>query len=446
MAQVLGEHFTYKKLFKAVVPSILMMIFTSIYSVVDGVFVSNFVGASPFAGLNLIMPVIMILGSIGFMMGTGGSALVAKTLGEGDEEKANKIFSMVIYFSAIAGIIISAICFIFIEDIANALGGNNATQETIKNSITYGRILIAANFMFILQNTFQAMFIAAEKPMLGFIVTVVAGITNMILDAVFILVFKWGLVGAAVATVMSYVVGGIVPIFYFISKKNNSLLKLVKTKIDFKAIWQSCFNGSSELLSNISSSIVSMLFNMQLLKVAGDNGVAAYGIIMYLSFVFQAIFVGYAIGVAPITSYNHGAENYLEVRNVLKKSLIVVSISGVVMTILTIGFATPLSSLFTHGDKGLLDLTSSGMRLYGISFLLAGLNIYASSFFTSLNDGLVSAVISFARTLVFQVIAILVMPILFGTTGIWLSIVVAEVLAIIVSIVCLIVKKKKYRY
>jgi len=446
MAVHLNEHFTYKKLFKAVLPSILMMIFTSIYSVVDGVFVSNFVGESPFAAINLIMPVLMILGSIGFMMGAGGSALVAKTLGEGDKEKANKIFSMVVYFTIVVGIMVSVLGFIFIEDIAKMLGGSEASLETINNSILYGKILISANFIFMLQNAFQSMFIVAEKPTLGFIVIVIAGVTNMILDALFILVFKWGLVGAAVATSMSYVVGGIIPIFYFLSKKNNSLIRLIKTKIDFKAIGQSCLNGSSELLTNVSSSVVSMLFNMQLLKVAGDNGISAYGVIMYLSFVFVAIFVGYSIGVAPITGYNYGAENYDEVKNVLKKSLILTIITGFIMTALTEVLATPLSSIFTNGNEELLQLTVGGMRLYGISFLICGINIFASSFFTSLNDGLISALISFARTLLFQVVTILVMPIWFGTTGIWLSVVVAEVLALAVTVVCFTTSKKKYKY
>lgn len=443
MAVHLSEHFTYKKLFKAVLPSIFMMIFTSIYSVVDGLFVSNFVGKTPFAAINLIMPVVMILGSIGFMLGAGGSALVAKTLGEGDEKKANEIFSMVMYFTLIVGLIASVVVALAIRPIAIALG---ATTEMLSDCVLYGRILISANFIFMMQNTFQSMFIVAERPMLGFIITVAAGITNMALDALFVVVFNWGLAGAAVATVASYVVGGVLPLFYFLSKKNQSLIRLVKTKYDFKVLTQSCLNGSSELLSNVSASVVSMLFNMQLLKVAGENGVAAYGVIMYLSFVFQAVFIGYSIGVAPITSYNYGAENHAELKNVLKKSIIVSVVFGVVMTALTEALSLPLSKIFVGYDAELLSLTATGMKLYGLSFLIFGINIFASSFFTSLNDGLISALISFARTLLFQSICILVMPNLFGTNGIWLSVVVAETLALIVSITCLITKKKKYRY
>lgn len=443
MAVHLSEHFTYKKLFKAVLPSIFMMIFTSIYSVVDGLFVSNLVGKTPFAAINLIMPVVMILGSIGFMLGAGGSALVAKTLGEGDEKRANEIFSMVMYFTLIVGLIASVVVALAIRPIAIALG---ATTEMLSDCVLYGRILISANFIFMMQNTFQSMFIVAERPMLGFIITVAAGITNMALDALFVVVFNWGLAGAAVATVASYVVGGVLPLFYFLSKKNQSLIRLVKTKLDFKVLSQSCLNGSSELLSNVSASIVSMLFNMQLLNIAGENGVAAYGVIMYLSFVFQAVFIGYSIGVAPITSYNYGAENHAELKNVLKKSIIVSVVFGVVMTALTEALSLPLSKIFVGYDAELLSLTATGMKLYGLSFLIFGINIFASSFFTSLNDGLISALISFARTLLFQSICILVMPNLFGTNGIWLSVVVAETLALIVSITCLVTKKKKYRY
>lgn len=420
-----------------------MMIFTSIYSVVDGLFVSNLVGKTPFAAINLIMPVVMILGSIGFMLGAGGSALVAKTLGEGDEKRANEIFSMVMYFTLIVGLIASVVVALAIRPIAIALG---ATTEMLSDCVLYGRILISANFIFMMQNTFQSMFIVAERPMLGFIITVAAGITNMALDALFVVVFNWGLAGAAVATVASYVVGGVLPLFYFLSKKNQSLIRLVKTKLDFKVLSQSCLNGSSELLSNVSASIVSMLFNMQLLNIAGENGVAAYGVIMYLSFVFQAVFIGYSIGVAPITSYNYGAENHAELKNVLKKSIIVSVVFGVVMTALTEALSLPLSKIFVGYDAELLSLTATGMKLYGLSFLIFGINIFASSFFTSLNDGLISALISFARTLLFQSICILVMPNLFGTNGIWLSVVVAETLALIVSITCLVTKKKKYRY
>lgn len=443
MAVKLSEHFTYKKLFKAVIAPIFMMIFTSIYSIVDGLFISNFVGKTAFAAINLIMPVIMIFGAIGYMMGTGGSALVSKTLGEGDPEKANKLFSMVVYFTIIVGILVSVVGVVLIEQISKALG---ATAEMLPHCVTYGRILISANFLFMLQNAFQALFITAERPNLGFVVIVVAGVANIVLDAAFVVGTGWGLVGAAVATVIGYAIAGIFPLIYFASKRNNSLLRLVRTKFDFKALGHACANGSSELVSNISSSIVSMLFNMQLLKFAGENGVAAYGVIMYAAYVFAAIFVGYSVGTAPIISYHYGAENKDELKNLLKKSLILLSIMGAAMLVLTEALSMPLSSIFVGYDVELLDITTKGMRLYGISFLLVGFNIFSSSFFTALNDGFISALISFIRTLVLQIATILVMPIWLGIDGVWLSVVVAEVLAIVVSVACWIGKKKKYGY
>lgn len=443
MAVSLSEHFTYKKLFKAVLPSIFMMVFTSIYSIVDGLFVSNYVGTSAFAAINLVMPVLMILGTIGFMMGAGGSALVSKTLGEGDREKANKIFSMIIYFTIIIGILVSIVGFIFIEPISVLLG---ATTEMLPYCVLYGRILISANFIFMLQNAFQSLFITAEKPMLGFIFTVLAGVTNIVLDTLFIAVFKWGLVGAAVATSISYLVGGLIPIFYFLSKKNKSLLRLTKTKIDFKIIGFACANGSSELVTNISSSVISILFNMQLLKLAGENGVAAYGVIMYAGFIFAAIYIGYSIGIAPIIGYHYGAEHKDELKNLLKKSLIIMSVVGVILTLFTELLARPLSSIFVGYDPELLELTTNGMRLYGFSFLVSGLNVFASSFFTSLNNGLISALISFVRTLLLQIVTILVLPMILGINGVWLSVAIAEALALIVSITCIVTNRKKYGY
>ncbi|MCM1043717.1 MAG: MATE family efflux transporter [Corallococcus sp.] len=442
MAVHLSEHFTFKKLFKAVMPSIFMMVFTSIYSIVDGLFVSNFVGKTQFSSLNFVFPVIMALGAVGFMFGAGGSALVAKTLGEGDRDKANRIFSTVVYFNIIIGIALSVGAYFFIEPVASLLG---ATDEMLPYCALYGKILAAATFMFMLQNIFQSFFVVAEKPMLGFVVTVCAGVANMVLDAVFVVGFKMGLAGAAFATAMSYVVGGIIPIVYF-SVKNKSLLRLVKTKFDFKAILKSATNGSSEFFTNISSSVVGMLFNAQLLKLAGEDGVAAYGVIMYASFIFAAIFIGYGIGTAPVIGYHFGAGNTDELKNILIKSLCLICITGVVMTGLMEALAFPLSKIFVSYDQNLLDLTVTGMRWYSLSFLVCGINIFASSFFTSLNNGIISAIISFARTLVFQVICVLLLPIWLGVTGIWLSAVISEVLSTVISVVCIFAKRKKYKY
>lgn len=419
-----------------------MMIFTSIYGVVDGFFVSNFVGKTPFAAVNFIMPFLMVVGALGFMFGTGGSALIAKTLGEGNRDKAQKIFSLLVFSTIISGIVIAVLGILFIRPIAVLLGADGTMLEIC---VTYGRIILAALPMLMLQYAFSSFVVTAEKPKLGLVVTIIAGVTNMICDALFMAVFKWGVVGAALATALSQVVGGIVPLIYF-SRKNNSLLRLGEPKWDSKALIKTCTNGSSELMSNISMSIVSMLYNAQLMKYAGENGVAAYGTIMYVNFIFLAVFIGYSTGAAPVISYHYGAQNTKELKGLFKRSLIIISVSSAAMLLLAELLAKPLASLFVGYDEELFNLTVHAFVIYAFSFIFAGFAIFGSAFFTSLNDGFTSALISFLRTLVFQVAAVIVMPLIWGMNGIWYSIVAAEAMAVIVTVIFLIAKRKKYKY
>lgn len=438
----LSDHFNYKKLLQFTLPSIIMMIFTSIYSVVDGFFVSNFVGKTPFAAVNFIMPFLMILGAIGFMFGTGGSALISKTMGEGKPEKAKQQFSLFIYVSLICGIIIAAFGFIFIRPIASLLG---AEGTMLNDCVTYGRILLVVLPAYMLQYEFQSFFVTAEKPQLGLTVTVMSGVTNIVLDALFVAVFQWGLVGAAAATALSQTIGGLAPIVYF-SRPNSSLLRLTKTKFDGKALLKACTNGSSELMSNISMSIVSMLYNVQLIKYAGEDGVAAYGVLMYVNMIFLAAFIGYSVGTAPVIGYQYGAKNHAELKNLLKKSLVIIGSFSVAMFVLAETLARPLATIFVGYDQTLLDLTLHGFVIYSFSFLFAGIAIYGSSFFTALNNGLVSALISFLRTLLFQVAAVLIFPLIWDIDGIWISIVAAELMAAIVTALFLIGMRSKYHY
>lgn len=438
----LSDHFTYSKLLRFVFPSIIMMVFTSIYGVVDGLFVSNFAGKTAFASINLVMPFVMILGGIGFMIGTGGTALVSKVLGEGKKEKANKIFTMMIIFTLLLGTLLSVIGVTSMPWVAKFLG---ATEEMMADCVIYGRIVTGFTVTFMLQNVFQSFLIAAEKPKLGLLATVLAGIANMALDAIFIIVFKWGVAGAAIATGLSQCVGGIFPLIYFL-RKNSSLLRLTKTKLEIKPILNACGNGSSELMSNISSSVVSMIYNFQLMKYVGEDGVSAYGVLMYVQFIFVAIYIGYAIGCAPITGYHFGARNHNELKNMLRKSSFLSAVSGVVLTILAIALSSPLAKLFVGYDKELYELTRHAFRLFAYSFLLAGFNIFTSSFFTALNNGAVSAAISFMRTLIFQTSSVLILPIFLGVDGIWWAITVAEFFAFILSLIFLFAKRKKYNY
>ncbi len=438
----LSDHFTYKKLIRFVIPSIVMMIFTSIYGVVDGLCVSNFVGKTPFAALNLIMPFIMVLGAFGFMLGAGGSALVAKTLGEGDKERAHRYFTMLTTLDIIAGVILAAVGIIFIEPVARLLG---ASEAMLPHCVLYGRIVLAGSPAFMLQNAFQSFLVTAEKPKLGLVITVMAGITNIVLDVLFVWLFDWELAGAASATVLSQCVGGFVPFLYF-ARDNSSLLRLRRTRLEARPLLKACANGSSELMSNISMSLVSMLYNFQLMNYAGEDGVSAYGVIMYVNFIFVSAFIGYSIGSAPIVGYHFGAGNRAELQNLLRKSTVMIGIAGLAMTALAEALAYPLTLLFVGYDKALFDLTLRGFMIFSLSFLLCGFNIYGSAFFTALNNGAVSAMISFLRTLVFQVAALFLLPLLWGSDGIFAAIIAAEIMALALTAVFLIAKRKKYGY
>ena len=438
----LSDHFSYSKLLRFTLPSIVMMVFTSIYGVVDGLFVSNFVGKTAFASVNLVMPFVMILGGMGFMIGTGGTALVSKILGEGDPDTANRTFSMMVLFTLALGIVLSAGGIIFMRSVSRFLG---ATDAMMDDCVLYGRIITGFTFAFMLQNVFQSFFIAAEKPKLGLKVTVAAGLTNMVLDALFIAVFKWGVAGAAIATGLSQCVGGVLPLVYFL-RPNSSLLRLSPTRLRLRPILAACGNGSSELMSSISSSVVSMLYNFQLMRLAGEDGVSAYGVLMYVQFIFISIYIGYSIGCAPVVSYHFGAQNHGELKNLLGKSVLLMGCTGVALTALAMALADPLSRLFVGYDAGLFALTSHAFRLFAWSFLLAGFNIYTSGFFTALNNGGVSAAISFLRTLVFQSASVLILPIFFDVDGIWWAITVAEVFAFLISVLFLLAKRGKYHY
>lgn len=438
----LSDHFTYKKLIQFTVPSVAMMIFSSIYGVVDGFFVSRFAGKTPFAAVNFIMPFLMILGAFGFMMGTGGSALISKTLGEKDRERANKLFSMFIYITVVGGILIAVLGILLIRPIAIWLGAEGAMLE---DCIVYGRVILVALPLFMLQMEFQSFFVTAEKPQLGFWSTVAAGVANMVLDALFMAVFKWGVVGAALATAISQSIGGLIPMFYF-ARPNSSLLRLGKPYFNGKALLRACTNGSSELMSNISMSVVGMLYNMQLMKFAGEDGVAAYGVLMYVNFIFISVFIGYAVGTAPVIGYHYGAQNHGELKSLLRKSLCVISVTSVAMLALGLALAYPLANLYVGYDEALMALTLRGFYICSFSFLFSGFAIYGSSFFTALNNGPISALISFLRTLVLQTVAVLAFPLIWGIDGIWFSVVAAELMAAVISLLFVIGLRKKYHY
>ncbi len=438
----LSDHFTYGRLIRFTLPSVGMMVFTSVYGVVDGFFVSNYVGKTQFASINLIIPFLMILGAVGFMIGAGGSALTAKTFGEGDDRKANRIFSLLIYIIIGTGAVFTFLGQLLLEPVSRFLG---ASEDMLPNCIAYGRIILCSLVPFMLQNVFQSFLITAGKPTMGLVVTISAGVTNMLLDWLFMAVFGWGISGAAAATAIAQGVGGLVPLIYFILP-NKSSLRLCRTKIDRKAVIKSCTNGSSEFMTNISMSIVSMVYNFQLMNIAGEDGVSAYGIIMYINFIFIAIFIGFSIGSAPIVGYHYGAGDTDELKNLLRKSVVIIGTLGALLTVSAELAARPLAMIFVGYDADLLGMTVTGLRICSLSFILCGFSIFGSGFFTALNNGLVSAVISFCRTLIFEIIAVLVLPVFFGIYGIWSAVVTTEVLSVTLTVFFFIRNRKKYRY
>ena len=472
----LSEHFTYKKLLLFSLPTIAMMIFTSVYSIVDGFFVSNFVGKTAFAAVNLIMPYLVIQGCFGFMIGTGGGALVAKTLGEGKREAADRYFTMMIYFTVILGVVVSILSIAFMRPIVLFLGAEGAMVDSC---MIYGIIMSAFNTAFMLQYFFQSFFVVAEKPNLGFAVTMAAGVTNIVLDALFVAAFHWGVAGAAVASVIGQCVGGVLPLFYFAGRReeapqdnagrrktdkagqvlpgsgrkqerhilrNTSLLQLTKTGLDRRVLLQTCGNGSSELMSNISASIVGMLYNFQLMRYAGENGIAAYGVVMYTQMIFFAIYIGYAVGTSPVVSYHYGAGNHGELKSLRRKSLLLMVCCGIIMMFTAQMSASVLSGIFVGYDAQLLAVTEHAFVIFACSYLLSGVNIYMSSFFTALGNGGISAAISFLRALVFQTGAVLTLPLILGIDGIWWAVTVAEVMACVISVMFMAAKRKKYHY
>lgn len=438
----LSDHFTYGRLIRFVLPSIMMMIFTSIYGAIDGLFVSQFAGKEAFTAVNLIMPFAMLPGAFGFMLGTGGSAVVAKTLGEGKKERANEYFSMMVYTSIVGGIVLTVAGILTVPLAARAFGARDGMLDAC---VVYGRILFAALPLFILQNIFQSFLVTAEKPSFGLAVTVAAGFTNVVLDYLFVAVFQWGIEGAGIATGISQAVGAVIPLVYFI-RKNDSLLHLTRPVFYGRTLWKACLNGSSELMTNISMSLVNILYNYQLMRFIGEDGVAAYGVIMYVNFFFVAVFIGYSIGTAPIVSFHYGAGNQKELRGIFSKSNVLMVGCGLAMVLLALGLSGPLAHMFVGYDVALMELTRHGFAIYSLSFAVMGMNIYGSAFFTALGDGLVSALISFLRTLVFQLASVLVLPVFFKADGIWMAVVISEVLALSVTVMLLFKKRSTYHY
>lgn len=438
----LSDHFTYGRLLRFMLPSIIMMIITSIYSIVDGLFVSNLVGELALSAVNIVFPITMIIGSFGFMLGTGGSAVVARTLGEGKEELANRYFSMIIMVVVLLGAFLTVLSVIFVEPLVRLAGASDLLME---DSIVYGRIMLAGSVAFMLQTTFQSFFVVAEKPHMGLALTIAAGVTNMILDYVFIKVMEMGIAGAGLATIIGYAVGGMIPLVYFICKKDNGI-RLVRPKFYGNILLKSCTNGSSEMMNTVASSVISMLYNIQLMKILGESGVAAYSVMMYVDFIFLGAFLGFSMGSAPVVSYHFGADNREELKNIFKKSMYIIGCASVAMVVIAELLSKPLSAIFVGYNGELMKMTVHGFRLFALNYLICGVNVYASAFFTALSNGKISAFISFMRSLILRGGMVLLLPLFWGVDGIWLAVVAAEGISVVISVVFLVAKRKQYHY
>ena len=437
-------HYGYRRILKELWPMVLMLMVTSVYSIVDGWFISNFAGSTAFAAMNIIWPAVAIISALGLMVGAGGSALVSKTFGEGDTERGNHLFTMLIRLTFIAGAVISAVLFFFMRPVAEVLG---AEGEMVRYAVIYGRILTAALPVYMLQMALQPFFMVAGRPELGTVTSIACGLTNIVLDALFVAGFGWGLTGAAIATAASFLVGGAIPTVFFASRRNSTPLRFIHdSPEDWPAIGKSLSNGLSEFVGNISFNIVGICYNLQLMKYIGENGVSAYGVLMYVGFIFGSVFIGYNMGISQVISFKYGAGDKEELKSLLHKSCVLIGIAGIVITAAVELLAPLLSRLFVGYYPALRDLTTYALHIYMISFLICGFNMFASAWFTALNNGPVSAVISFTRTLVFELGCVFILPLVFGIDGIWLAVNVAEVLALILSLSLVLGLRKRYGY
>ncbi len=437
----LSDHFTMRRLLRFTLPSIVMMVVTSIYSVVDGLFVANVVGSNALASINIVMPMFLILGAFGFMMGSGGSAEVAKTMGEGREDDAKSYFTTLTIAVAVLGVGLTAATIFFIRPLSYFMG---ASDLLIEDCVIYGTICLIGNIPYMLQTFFQTFFITAEKPKLGMVLTIASGVTNIVLDWLFIVVFQWGIAGAAVATSIGYAVGGFLPLLYF-ARKNSSRLHFVKPHVHWRMLLHSAGNGSSEMVSNASRALTTFLFNIQLMRLVGEAGVSAITIMQYVNFVFIAVMIGFSVGSAPVVGYHYGAQNQTELKGLFRICMTFIVTTCLCMFALSELAAGPLVAVFAD-SQSLYEMTLWGFRLFAISFAAVGINIFASAFFTALCNGAVSAFISFMRTIVFEAGAVLLLPVFFDLNGVWIALPVAEGLGVLVSVICLVIFRKRYHY
>lgn len=441
MSNSIAKDFKFFSLLRFALPTMVMMIFMSLYSIVDGIFISRLLGTNALSAANIVYPVISIVFAVGIMLSTGGSALIAKKLGEGKEREAREDFSFLTLVSFLFGIAILLIGNIFIEPIVRALGSTDALLPYCVDYLSVSLLLAPAAM---LQMMFQTFFVTAGKPLIGLMLTISGGVANMILDYLFMGPFNMGISGAALATGIGELIPAVIGLFYFLFTRHS--LYLTKPVVRFQVLKESCFNGSSEMVTNLSTAVVTYLFNITMLKFLGEPGVAAITIVLYGQFLFNALYMGFSMGVAPVISYNHGSQNLPLLKRIFKICIGFISISSILITIMALVSSPVIVEIFTPIGSATYDIAKTGFFLFSINYIFAGINIYSSSMFTAFSDGKVSALISFVRTFVLIVLNILLLPYLIGVNGVWLAVPVAEFMTLFLSVYLFYKKRDVYHY
>ena len=419
-----------------------MMLFTSMYGVVDGLYLSHFSGKEAFAAITLIIPLPLLIGAWAYMIGAGGSAVIAKAIASDRQKDANEYFSFLVLISVLGSILLAGIGEIFLEPCAKLLGAND---EMLPFCMTYGRILIAAVPLYVLQNVFQSFLTVAEHPKIGLAINLVSAFLNMALNFVFIRITNEVVTAVALATVVSQFVGGITPFVFFVRSKSTTL-RFGRPHMPMSLLGPVFANGVSEFVSEIFHPLASVMYNYKLMELTGLNGVAAYGVLMNVGFLFGSVFLGFAVGSAPLFTYKYEREDHDELHSLFIKSTISVVLMGFLLYGVACMIEGPFAAEFFGGDELLITMTEEAFALHSLSYMVMGLAVFASAFFTAIHDSRVSFLISFLRTLLFEVLAILLLPMLFDLNGVWAASLTSEVLTLLVTVGLLISKKEKYQY
>lgn len=438
----IAQEFNLISLLRFVAPTVVMLVFMSLYQMVDAVFVSKFVGENALSALNIVYPFPSIVIAVSIMLATGGSAIIARNMGEGKEKEAKENFSFIVLVGAVIGVAIATAGILFIEPLIYMLG---ATPSLYDYCYEYLFILVLSVPLSVFQMLFQSFFVTAGKPHLGLTLTVLGGVSNIVLDYVFIVLCGFGVSGAALATSIGYSIPGLFGLIYFAVSRKGTLY-FVKPVFRWGVLFKCCINGSSEMVNNLAVAVTTFLFNVLMLKYEGEAGVAAITIVLYAQFLMTSAFMGFSSGIAPVVSFNYGSGNVRQLKKIFKISVWVIAVVSAAVFVIAETCSDVVIMVFTPAGSEVFGLTKYGFAIFSFSFLCTGMNIFASALFTAFSNGKISAILSFLRTFVFLTACLLFLPLFWGVDGIWLAVPVAEVMALFVSVYYLVRFKKVYQY